>query len=455
MKFYSTLLLSIISISLFAQTDSIKPTLDSTVVDAKTAQKELVKHLKEARVLSAVNQTPDFTKARKEIDEAMNNSQFSENMADVYYEAGNVEYNFYEIERNKPANGKAIDYDTLYAATLKSFNYFVDAYNLYFYSDQKKKANQTLKLNMQKKAWTLFNVTDGFRAYAAYAFEHKDWATSHKCFDMFVKTLEEKIVNDYAASNSRVKKTLSQYQNDSVVAHAKYFRAISAINMNDLQLAIANLEEIKYDGFEQNVVLQELCHLYREVGEDKKFEDLLLEGTKLLPNEPWYARNLVNIYLDRKDYKVASDMIDQLIMVDSNNPDNLSLKGQLVEHLGDPDAALEYYKRSYEIDANNSEINSHIGRIWYNRANKIEGDYFSQRQYVEADTESLPIYLKSLEYYERAFELEEPHRDETIAKAIRTILYKQFTKVDCPNKNELIEQYNNVSRAYGMKEFPR
>lgn len=459
MKILSTITLLFLSFSniVFAQETETanEQKSDSVVIDPRTAQKELFKNLKEARILSSDVQKPDFTKARKEIDKAINNSQFEENKGDVYYEAGNVEYNCYNVERNKPAKGGKIDYDVLYSSTVKGFQYLNDAYDIFTTPDKNGKVSNKNKGVIQKKAWTLFNVTDGFRANAAHAFEKKDWKTAHDCFDLFVKSVQSKMLTDYASTNYKVKNLLNLYSGDSIIAHAKYFRAISSINSNNTDDAISELEEIKYDGFEQNVVLQELCRLYREIGDDTKLEKTLTEGMKLIPNEPWYSRNLVNIYLEKKEYSVAREMIDNLIKVDSETPANLSLKGQLVELEGDIKEAMNYYERSYALDPKNFEINSHLGRVWYNNANAIEKEFFDKRLYDLAESESLPIYIQAMEYYEKAFKYDENHEEPTIGKAIRTICYKQFSKADCPNREELIDKYNEVSRAYGLTEFPK
>ena len=423
----------------------------SKIVDPKADQKELVKNLKEAKVLSLINQKPNFEQARKKIKAAMRNSQYEVNKADVLYEAGNVEYNCYETERNKPASGAKINLSVLYPATEKGFRYLSEAYNIYNTPNAEGKVIKKNNSAIQKKAWALFHATDGFRANAGQSYQNKDWKTAHKCFNLFLAAIESPVINDYV----KMKPVLDLYQADSTVFQVKYFRAVCALKMDSTELAIHDLDAIKLNDYEQNTVLQELSKLYLSTNNRDGYEETLRLGLKYLPQEPWFARNLVNLYLNEKFYNEANEVVDHLMEVDGDNPANLSLKGQLVELSGNDKDALELYEMSYALDSMNVTINSNIARVYFNQATFIENEYFEQRLYEDAYMMSIPTYIKSMEYYKKAFELDESHKDQTIAKAIRTITYKQFSRADCPNQAELIDLYNKVSRAYNMETFPR
>ena len=426
-----------------------------TIIDPKIAQKELLKLLKEAKELSLLNQKPNFEQARKKIKAAKRNPQFEANKAVVLMEAGNVEYNCFETERNKPASGANTNLSTLYLASERGFNYFDEAYNIFNTPDLSGKIHKNNNTMLQKKAWNLFNGTDGFRMNAANAYENKDWKSAHKCFDLFVRSLDSKLLNDYASKYTKINDVFSLYKADSIVAHAKYFRALCAMRMDSTSLAIKNLDEIKENHYEQNTVLQELAKLYEKTEDKEKYVETLRLGIKYLPSQAWFARNLVNLLLTEKDYDEAIVVVDQLMEVDSDNPANIALKGQLIELQGDTLGALECYAISYTLDSLNYSINSNIARIYYNNATKIESEYFDQRLYEEAFINSIPIYLKAQEFYLKAYELDKSREDPTIARSLRAILYKQFSRADCKNPKELVNLYNEISKAYGMDCFPQ
>lgn len=445
MKLATTLLIALFSAFSLCAQDAPK--------DLKTAKKELAKNLKEAKVLSTDAAKPDFAAARKQIAAALANPLYKENEADVLHEAGNVEYHCFNVERNKPAKGGKMDNSVLYATSEQAFRYYLDAYNKYLGSGTGAKDKNCQAI--QKKAWILFTSTAGFRVNAASAVDKKDWATSHKCFSLLIEAVESPLVKTLIDENIKAKAEYNVLINDSIINQAKYFRAMSSLYLNDTINAIKELEEIKYNKYEQQNVLQELCRLYQASGNDFLFRFTLFEGVRLVPSDAWFAQNLTNIYLADKDYQGASVIMDDLLKVAPDNATVLALKGTLVELLGDPDAGLEYMEKAYAIDSTNVTVLSDLGRVWYNKATMIETQYFDKREYDKADSESLPLYIKSADYYMKAFEFDKEHTDNTIANGIRNVRYKQFTKADCANPQELIDDYNKVSRAYKLPEFRR
>jgi len=422
---------------------------------AKAAQKELTNNLKQAKKLYSDAEKPNIAAAREQIAAAMKNSQYKANEADVLFEAANVEYACFDIERNKPAKGGTMDEPTIYAATEKAYDYYTQAYNAYNTPDAKGKTNPKNNKAIAEKAWTLFSATGGFRANAGYAYSQQDWAAAHKYFDMSLKATDAQLTKDYLKANPLAEVEYGFYDADSTRTQTKFNRAVTSVYLENHKAAIEELAMIKDKGYETNVVYQELCRQYVAVGDSEAFKNLLVEGIKVMPNEPWYSQNLMNIYLDNKDYDGAALIIDDIIKADPENPAYINLKGQLVELQGDNDSAQGYFEKALSLDPTNGDINSNLGRVWYNKAADIENQYFDKRQYEKADTESMPVYLKALKYYESAFAFDTDRSDKTIANAMRTILYKQFGKPNCPNKQELIDQYNEVSVAYGLPEFKR
>ena len=446
-------------ITLYSATANAQ-TADSTVIDVKAARKELMKCLKEARTIATEGTQATkgdavkskFSSARAQIDKAKNNPLFSENKANVLLAEADVEYLCYNTERNNPAIKEKIDNKTLYTSSYKAFMMYSQAYDL-LCDESNPKANSKVKNTILKKAWPLFTATGGLRVNAAYAYEEKDWKQSHACWDLYITALESQLVKDAAAHNDRFRGELIILSTDSIVNHAKYFRALTSVLAEDHETAIEELKDMRYLGYETNFVFQELARQYLIIGEQTLYENTLIEGAKLLPKDPWFAQNLMNISLENKDYDAASLVIDALLKADPENPINLSLKGTLVELQGNSDEALKYLEKAYSIDSTNVDINSNLGRVWYNKGNVIETAYFDKRQYTIAEELSMPYYLKAVNYYLKAYEADTDRSDKTIANGIRNVLYKQFMKADCPNPQELIKKYNQVSKDYGMPTF--
>lgn len=450
MKKLLTIVANIIIISI----TSLAVAQESAKADTKAAQRELTVNLKNARTFASDPSKPNFANARKEIDKAKKNSLYKDNEAEVLYALADVEYYCYNYERNKPAKKEKIDDKVLYNSSYESFYNYMKVYDMYA-QNSNVKANRKALASIQKKAWPLFTATGGFRVNAADAYEKKDWKKSHSCWDLFITAIDSKLVSDLTEANPRAKAELALFDGDSIVNHAKYFRALTSVLAEDHVTAIHELKEMRYSGYEQDFVMQELCRQYLATGDSTLYENTLIEGIKMLPEDPWFAQNLMNIYLESKDYDAAAIVIDDLLKADPDNASCLSLKGTLVELQGDTDEALKYLEKAYAIDSTNVEINSSLGRIWYNKGNLIETAYFDKRQYTIGEELSMPYYIKAAEYYGKAFKADTEHADRTIGNGIRNVRYKQFIKADCPNPQELIEEYNEVSRAYGLPEFKR
>lgn len=449
-----SLTFTLLSASAYAQAT------DSVVVDVKAAKKELAKSMKEARTFATEGTQGTkrdavkgkFASARAQIDKAKANPLFADNKADVLLVAADVEYLCYNTERNMPAINEKIDNNILYTSSYEAFSLYSQAYDLYS-SEANPKANSKVRNIIQKKAWPLFTATGGLRVNAAYAYEQKNWKQSHDCWELYLNALDSKLVKDATEHNDRWRGELILLSGDSIVNHAKYFRALTSVLAEDHETAIKELKDMRYLGYETNFVFQELARQYLIVGEQTLYENTLVEGAKLLPKDPWFTQNLMNISLENKDYDAAALVIDALLKADPDNPINLSLKGTLVELQGNSDEALKYLERAYALDSTNVDVNSNLGRVWYNKGNVIETAYFDKRQYTIAEELSMPYYLKAVHYYMKAYEADTDHSDKTIANGIRNVLYKQFMKADCPNPQELIKIYNDVSKDYGLPTF--
>lgn len=425
----------------------------------KEAQKALDGNLKQAKKLSEDPTKPDFAGARAQIAEAQKNSQAAANAGAIGLAAGNVEYAQFNYERNKPATGGTMNEETVLSTAVAGYEYYAQAYEAYKQPDAKGKVNTKFNAEIQQKAFELFRTTGGFRANAGSAYGNQDWKNAYKFFDMSLAATDSEMLKSYCATNPVAQLDMDFYQSDSTRNQSAFNRAVVAIYMEDHPLAIQNLEYMKDKNYETNLVFQSLAREYvandsvNGLPDSTKLIALLEEGAKLMPNEPWYSQNLMNVYLDRKDYESAAKSIDGIVALDPNNANYVALKGQLLEMQGNPDEALACYQKALELDPAYGNAYSYIGRIYYNRATDRENELYDQKKYDIVDRETAPLYDEALPWYEKAFAFDTEHKDTSIPQALRTILYRKFQKPSCPNKKELQAFYNEVSEAYNLPTF--
>lgn len=457
MKFVKILLVAICAQCLFSISLVGKASAATEV--SKIGQKELKlfrdslkRDLREARINTNDKTRPDFTAARRALEHAFNNP-LGKNNPEVLLQAANTEYQCFQTERNRPAMGGRMDEKVIYASTAAGFEYYDQAYKLYHQpAISKNYATPSTKVyqQMQSNAYDLYRSTQGFRATAGYYYKQKDWAMSYKFFRMALEAMDCDLLNDFANSFPNMKDDFSKFRVDSVRQRMLYSCAVTAVLKGDHKLAIRELEAARYSGIEPNRVRQQLCKEYLILKDTVGYERTLKEGVSVLPSEPWYAENLLNLYLSKNDHKNALSVIDLVIKNAPGNAHNVELKGQLLDESGNTTAAEEIYKLAIAYDSTLLISYSSLGRIYFNRAIEHENAMVEARQFSKIYDVVVPMYEKALPYYNKAFENDKERKDESIALAIRTILYKRFQSPKCRNAKQLIRRYNEVSRAYGM-----
>lgn len=403
--------------------------------------------LKEAKYYTNDKQSYDFDKARGFLKLAFANPLGKDN-PEVLLQAGHTEYQCFQTERNKPASGKKMDEKVIYSSTAAGFEYYLKVYD---------KLNGTPRQLTPKKmqqirsnAYDLFRATQGFRATAGYYYTKQDWKQAHRFFRLGLESLDSPLLNDYARYNGAMAVDFTRFNNDSVRHRLMYSCALTAVKMGDHMLAVRELEAVKRCGIETDLVHRLLCLEYEALDNLEGFERILKEGMVQMPDTIWYPRNLLNLYLSQHALAKALPIADHVIMLDPENATNYELRGRLMEELNMTEEAEKSYIEALKRDPMLLESNINLGRIYFNRAVAQEDSYIEARRFDDIYEDVVPMYEKALPYYYKAYELDRNHTENSIATAVRTILYKRFQNPRCKEAKKLMAKYNEVSRAYGM-----
>jgi len=435
--FLSTILLSACLAGVFAQ--------DLDPKARKAALKELKSDIKTAKTEATRAENPDFNVARTAIEKAMKSPVAGGN-AELYYIAGLVEYNNFNAERNKPQTGGKTNEEAMYNCAKKAYDYFIVAYDL----DQK--PNEKGKVDPAFTPEIITNMTNilgsgAFANAAIYYFnDKKDFQKAYDYFNLFLDSQKLPMFE----GNEQAQNVLMQLGNEQTVNQIGFYRAYAAMQMKDHQKAIDACLFMKGRKHEEDNVFKILSNEYLLIGDTVKYEETLKEAAKALPEEPFYPQTLINFYLNRGDYAKAINYLNDVLALEPNNAKYLDLKGRLLETQGDEAGAMECYKKAVEIDPALASAYSNIGRILFNKAQSKEDELYANRKFDEADKVCEPMYLESLPYLEKAFNLQTSEVDTNTGIGLRQIYYKLLQKPSCPNKAELREKYNNVSARMGM-----
>lgn len=416
---------------------------------AITKQKDSLKYcLREAKYYTNDKQAYNFDKARSFLKMAFANPLGKDN-AEVWLQAGHTEYKCFQAERNKPASNKKIDEKVIYNSTAAGFEYYLKAYEMLKPIEQHVSSKQMLQI--RTNAYELFRATQGFRATAGYYYNKKDYEQAHKFFRMGLEALDSPLLNDFARYNGAMALDFDRFKNDSVRTRLMYSCAVTAVKMGNHLLAIRELERVKRCNIETNLVYQQLCLEYEAMDNMEGFERTLRDGMELMPDSIWYPQNLLNLYLSQHAIEKALPIADRVIALAPEKASNYELKGRLLEEISSANLAELAYLEALKHDPMLLLSNVNLGRIYFNRAVMQEDAYIESRKFDDIYTEVVPMYEKALPYYYRAYELDSNREEESIATAIRTILYKRFQNPKCKDAKKLIRKYNEVSQAYGMQ----
>ncbi|MBR0038132.1 MAG: hypothetical protein IJP70_10925 [Bacteroidales bacterium] len=410
--------------------------------------------LKNARYYTNNKSAPDFNKARTYLDKCFQSPMGKDNLQ-VFRQAANTEYLCFQTERNKPASNKNIDVKVIYASTSAGFQYYSKAYRMSVRASETQEKGKSLSKKelqlMQDQAYDLFRTTQGFRANAGYYYKQKDYKQAHTYFALAKEALDDEMLLAYANSNAAMKADFDKYRTDSIRKQLIFSCAVTAVQIDDDSLMIAELEAAKTVGIESNRIYQQLCQKYLALGDTVRYEKTLIEADSVIEDEAWFAQNLLNLYLGRGDHKKALTVIDDVIQNTPGNARNVELKGRLLDEAGNLFGAEQAYQTAIGMDTTLLISYSSLGRIYYNRAVEREQYMIEQREFDDIYDVCVPLYELALPYYYKAFENDTERTDESIPEAIRTILFKRFQSPKCKNPRPLIKKYNEVSQAYGWR----
>ena len=132
--------------------------------------------------------------------------------------------------------------------------------------------------------------------------------------------------------------------------------------------------------------------------------------------------NLVQGFIDNKDYASAYSFIDNAIASDGSNPALYDMKGFTTELDKDFEAAIPYYQKAIEADANYAQGYYDLGRCYYQQAQALI-DENPNAPNAQLKEKIVPIYNKALPLLEKASQLDATDAQKS-QRVIEDIKYK-------------------------------
>jgi tetratricopeptide (TPR) repeat protein len=373
---------------------------------------------------------PNFAEARSKINEALVNEE-TKNDAKTWYTAGQIEDLQFTVENTKQLLGGQPDEATMYNALMNIYPYFLKASELDNLPDAKGKIKPkfTKDIKSTLKANLPYYMNGG-----VYFFEQRDYKKSYDFFNQYIEIADSKLMKD---GEKPAETTV-----DSTYIFANYYAAIAAGQLDDDHTtAIEAMKRASKIDYKRNDMIQYLAEEYKNAGDSVNLEKTLEEGLAIFPKEPYFILNLVSIYINSNKNDKAIEYINTAI---KNEPDNAQLydvAGRVYESgLKDYAKAEEFFKKSIDLDGENADSQSNLGRIYFNQgvtqldnANNIA----DVKKYNEEKEKAKELFRKALPYFEKAYQLNPDASDNKMA--LRSIYYN----LDMGDKFEEMDKIMN------------
>ncbi|MDR1814876.1 MAG: hypothetical protein LBR18_08540 [Tannerella sp.] len=377
-----------------------------TMFGQKKAVTEALKLAKDAK--------PNFTEARALIKGALDNAE-TKGDAKTWYTAGLIESLQFDAENMKALLSQPTNDPVMYGALGDVWQYFQKAYELDKLPDAKGKVKPKYVKDMKNilTANLPYYINGG-----AYYFDKQDFKKAYDLFDQYIKIKDSDLLKEGV-------KPGTQAPIDSIYLYSVYYAGIASSTLNDHATAVEAMTRATKQDFHQNEMLQYLSEEYRTAGDTLNWEKTLEEGMSIFPKDQFFILNLINVYVYTNRYDKAESFIKTALKDDPNNAQLYDLAGRINEsYLKDYAAAEENFKKAVELDSENAETQSSMGRIYFNQgvilleaANEIS----DVKKYNEEKDKAKELFRKALPYFEKAYKLNPEANDNKLA--LRSIYY--------------------------------
>ena len=376
-------------------------------------------NVKKARNLIQA-ETPDYNTARQLMDEALVNPETA-GLADTWYVAGLIGYQQSELEFNKRFMGQQVDFNVMGKAQQESLEAWAKADELASVLVQDKKGNMvmdkknvTIKKNIATKILDYWD-NQGLLGYAGNLYENKDYAGTYQLYKLYIDIPNMPIMQDEKSQVRMVRDT-----NYLALVNSTGMLAYSAELYPE---CIEVFSTMLHGDYKAEQAGEYIYSCYLNMKDSAKAYAVMDECIELFPNDARFLQQRINVYIGKKEYEQAIDLLDKAIAQDAQ-AQYFNSKGSILTMLGKYDEAIEIFKQGLAIDANNVELYINYGYVYVEKGNKLndEATYLSSAEYKKARKEIDATYKNALPLFDKAHQLDVNNDDCT--RTLKSLYYR-------------------------------
>jgi tetratricopeptide (TPR) repeat protein len=368
---------------------------------------------------------PNIAEARNLIKGALTNPETAE-LAETWYVAGSIENKQFDMEKVKEIVGQQPNEAVMYPALEAILPYFEKAIVFDQLPDEKGKVKpkyiKDIKLVMKANRPYYSNA-------GLYYYNKKDYKKAYENFKLYGDITKMDIFKD-----DKEKWVLV----DSIESQVRFYAGLMAASIPNHEAAIEIFEEMKNAGYNEDEVYRSLANEYNVIKDTLSFEKAIGEGFKKFPDTPdnFYLLHMINISISNGKAQEAINYLDAAIAKDANKAQLYDVLGQVYENEKKDDKAIENLKKAVELEPENVDINSHIGRVYFNlgHTTRAIADEIKDIEQSKVELKKSKDYFRSaLPYFELVYSKDSDNRDAI--RALYTIYYNldmgpEFDKIE-------------------------
>lgn len=428
-------------------------------------------------------ETPDYKAAKAIIMPTLTDPE-TKDLADTWFTAGKINYKIFDEEQRKEWTGQKADSKLMAECLMTCYDCFVKADEIEQtpYMDKKGKM-VTPKPKFRKEIIEIATaMQNGFINAGAYYFKEagnaedeqvksENYQKAIACFEKYLSYPELKFWDA---------EKVAALKADTLIDDIQYYCGAAASQGNDSETALKYFKKLLGVYQPEEEMYQFVIYEYGRLKDSVALMDMYKLCCKKFPENPFYARSLINEYLQKNNLDEAMLWIDQAISNGDSTAMFFNLKGQIIEHqaqeisnsvndlkikakdlqteannmkkakkttdakakeeeskalIAEADAKTaeakqllveveKWFSKAVASDPESADANGNLGRIYYNRAveeldrvNAIKDD----KEYRAAKAGIKTVFEKPLMYMEKAHALNPEERDYVVA--LRGIYY--------------------------------
>ncbi|MGM0601709.1 MAG: tetratricopeptide repeat protein [Bacillota bacterium] len=270
-------------------------------------------------------------------------------------------------------------------------------------------------------------------------------------YDNFSKGVNLYYQEEYLEAQKIFAEILNDPSINSDLKHdTLYYYALSALDNNQTQLALEQINVLKEQGYENGTLYWKLGALY--LNKDEQFDsasynkalEQFQKALQLGVNSIDFKRDLAAAYSGLNEKEKAKDLYEEIIKYNPTADDYVNL-ALLNKDLGNIDSAVKYYESALEVDSTRQSIYLNLGNL-YQKLNNYNSAVSIYKQGIKLQENFTPFYVGLGESYIALENYSEA--ENALKKVIELNQYSYYSYFLLGNINRRSGNYDKALEYY-------